>query len=798
MKYKETIFSCVVDSNPIFRWQCHILINTLIHFARVPPEQIFVHILKDEDRIERIISPTGVNIIKAHRRGDGKYCNKLAQFETPELMRTDYVFLCDCDLAFVDDISQLSDLMRNFIIGKTVDTANPPLDILIDIFTKYKIRIPEIVETYSGKSFISNCNGGLLGIPRNSFKNFGQLWREYAEQLLDDNEVIKRLGKWSCHVDQISFCMAVNNPSFSFKSIGSVYNSPTHIPDLLPGLINTLGMKSPKVLHYHSSLNDLGFLKKVGVPNIDSSIDKVNDLIRICFNNELFQDYRYSSKKVRNDYNKVQAKFNHSLKILENKRKNIFIHIGTPKTASTAIQKFCIINKKTLKNIGINYPDQAIKAMNYLAFSILDNVPEYVHKIPADVNELYKSISFYSGSNLISSEAFFVCSSSRYLGEELPFRLKLLLPENCSVKIIIYLRRQDAFISSIYSQYVKLHAHDRFYTDSIHEFIKEYESYLNYFEILQNWANVFGKENIIVRIFEKQQLRNGCIFSDFMDAIDLELTNEFILPEEDINPSIGIDEVEFKRIVNLLTIDKEVKIKLLPKALTEFSNNFESSKINDLLSPRKRREIIQRCNEGNKRIARIFLNRTDGRLFYDPLPDQDSMWNSYLGLTKEKIIKIVDYIKSNHPETFVSLANGIELGLKSDALNIQEAAYMLNTVVSCNVPIPSNPIYPNLNKSENRKRTMHSLFRSLINSFRLFWHIRIVKKAGIFNAEWYLMINKDVALAGIDPVKHYILYGWHEGRDPSPNFSTKEYLAKRPDVVNSGICPLLHRVLHDE
>src|SRR5262249_56153993 len=31
---------------------------------------------------------------------------------------------------------------------------------------------------------------------------------------------------------------------------------------------------------------------------------------------------------------------------------------------------------------------------------------------------------------------------------------------------------------------------------------------------------------------------------------------------------------------------------------------------------------------------------------------------------------------------------------------------------------------------------------------------------------WYLQRNPEVARAGLDPVEHYLRYGWHEGRDP--------------------------------
>ncbi len=59
-----------------------------------------------------------------------------------------------------------------------------------------------------------------------------------------------------------------------------------------------------------------------------------------------------------------------------------------------------------------------------------------------------------------------------------------------------------------------------------------------------------------------------------------------------------------------------------------------------------------------------------------------------------------------------------------------------------------------------------------------------------FSTSWYLAKNPDVAAAGLDPLVHYETYGWREGRDPGPNFSLSKYLAVYPDAKAAGIDPL--------
>ena len=66
----------------------------------------------------------------------------------------------------------------------------------------------------------------------------------------------------------------------------------------------------------------------------------------------------------------------------------------------------------------------------------------------------------------------------------------------------------------------------------------------------------------------------------------------------------------------------------------------------------------------------------------------------------------------------------------------------------------------------------------------------------LFDPEWYLQQNADVAKARLDPVQHYLQYGAREGRNPNALFDTKAYLAANADVRGSPLNPFLHFVLY--
>ena len=63
------------------------------------------------------------------------------------------------------------------------------------------------------------------------------------------------------------------------------------------------------------------------------------------------------------------------------------------------------------------------------------------------------------------------------------------------------------------------------------------------------------------------------------------------------------------------------------------------------------------------------------------------------------------------------------------------------------------------------------------------------------DADYYRAHYPDIAANGLDPLHHYVISGWTEGRNPCPWFSTRHYLVRHRDVAASGINPLLHYVM---
>ena len=69
--------------------------------------------------------------------------------------------------------------------------------------------------------------------------------------------------------------------------------------------------------------------------------------------------------------------------------------------------------------------------------------------------------------------------------------------------------------------------------------------------------------------------------------------------------------------------------------------------------------------------------------------------------------------------------------------------------------------------------------------------VEIINNSGLFDRDYYLHENPDVAAAAKDPVRHYVLHGAAEGRNPSSQFNTMDYVTKHFSSSMRGRNPLV-------
>jgi hypothetical protein len=381
----------------------------------------------------------------------------------------------------------------------------------------------------------------------------------------------------------------------------------------------------------------------------------------------------------------------------------LYIHIGYHKTGTSILQKFLFLNRQILFDNGVLYPSTGLSGDGHapLALSLNNIHHKYISIItkysktqnPSDpytlradqsaanlYTNLHEEIIKSKHSTIVISSECFV----EWLDPELVkcrFNLGLL-----DIKIIVYLRRQDNWLQSVYNQLCK-DPYFRF-TGNIYE-LPQIEQ-LDYYKCIESWAQVFGKRNIIVRPYEKRQLTHG-LFADFLRIIGLSLTPDYYIPNTltEGNPSLDNELLAFIRVCNEIPMTQEEHMKLL-KALESLSttNKTENTFLDHyLLSPKERSELVAKYEAGNRLIAKNYLDRSDGQLFYDPISpsefietlDNSPLEKSLIKLFAKLLVRFEDdtqkeYIEKNNIREDLTLLKGMlrqEFSLLRNQLNNQ-------------------------------------------------------------------------------------------------------------------------------
>ena len=85
-----------------------------------------------------------------------------------------------------------------------------------------------------------------------------------------------------------------------------------------------------------------------------------------------------------------------------------------------------------------------------------------------------------------------------------------------TIKIIVYLRRQDLFLELTLYERIKKGETDQHIDDFLDK-----KTVKNYYCFIDLMSRVFGKSNIVVRPFERQQLSGNDVVVDFLNILGL-------------------------------------------------------------------------------------------------------------------------------------------------------------------------------------------------------------------------------------------------------------------------------------
>jgi hypothetical protein len=305
-------------------------------------------------------------------------------------------------------------------------------------------------------------------------------------------------------------------------------------------------------------------------------------------------------------------------------QKTLYLHIGTEKTGSTSLQAVGGINRGTLMNHGIFYPrtpgDRNHTKLTLFAAdgpNVLD-LRRLGRLFPDDAYQLFKA---HFADELRSEVLANKCPRIYLSNEHLSSRLRsvqeinrlaaIVRPLAETLKIVVYLRPQTELFLSTFSTSIKAGR-----TKALEPPKKNQHPRYNYERMLSLWADVFGEENVIVRIYDRNILVGHDVVKDFFSIMGYEPGSDIEIPTT-LNVRLDHDALQF-----LLEFNKHIP-PFLEESVNpdrgDLSNALETKSMGPALAipAAVLRGMAKMYEESNARIARRFLGRSDGVLFSD-------------------------------------------------------------------------------------------------------------------------------------------------------------------------------------
>lgn len=294
---------------------------------------------------------------------------------------------------------------------------------------------------------------------------------------------------------------------------------------------------------------------------------------------------------------------------MKEKDRILYLHIGLPKTGTSALQVFFARNAKELYRKGLRYPgaQERVGTEEIITSGNGSHLALGAFGLHRD-SHMETSLGIFEGAMragdrnvLISSEYFSVWEAGRYV------ELKQIAAQfGFTVKILAYLRDQADMVVTHYFQglkrkpgYVDVGGNDfeQYAADYI-----EKQKYLDFNELLEMLSGVYGKQNVRVRSTKRSGLSGHNIFSDFMEAVGISDDSGFNKSISKVNPTPTQQEMYIRAMMGifhptLLTSDSYLKV---ISKLHGSMGNLPKEEANFFIEPNVVKNIRSKFSESNK------------------------------------------------------------------------------------------------------------------------------------------------------------------------------------------------------
>ena len=301
------------------------------------------------------------------------------------------------------------------------------------------------------------------------------------------------------------------------------------------------------------------------------------------------------------------------------------LHVGMGKTGTSSIQYFLRDNRERLADLGILYPKTPGGGRHgRLGLSVKPDAetmvsPEWARQKQSDPakfrrafrRRLFAEIERSGLSRVLFSDEILFGSSGATLRRLRRFTDRIAQ----SLRLVVYLRRQDDHMVSRYQEQVKIG-----WVLRLREWAQEDMSGLyDYGARIRMHERLLAPIEFDVRRFEPDSFLDGSLFQDFLEAAGIEVRADDLAQGPNRNKSLDAESLEFLRLLNVYRVQSEaatmglIDNRSLVTQLAEVSTGPILTMPAPFLD-----EFMARWEESNRRVAREILGDESGQLFRLP------------------------------------------------------------------------------------------------------------------------------------------------------------------------------------
>jgi hypothetical protein len=305
----------------------------------------------------------------------------------------------------------------------------------------------------------------------------------------------------------------------------------------------------------------------------------------------------------------------------------LILHVGTHKTGTSSIQACMEANRARLRAAGVHYP-RCCSVFGGNHSPLCDAM------VPDPNDDRWRAVPGWDAfvaecreagapAVLVSGEIFGLRLADRARAHTVRRMFDTLFDE---ITVVVYLRRQDDFLRSMYVEALKhgfyRRAHlGRDFEETAANIAGAHADYLRLIRVLDE---AFGREHLRIRVFEKGQLHPAGLIADFLETCGIPPAGLDRAAPAEVNVSPG------RKVVTAMGLARAVFEGLHGKESPRHYRESVMGGTHGILTeawpgdakfvgfpPGKARELVERFRESNAGIAREYLGRPDGVLFRD-------------------------------------------------------------------------------------------------------------------------------------------------------------------------------------